>query len=305
LELLNNDVIDMLGKRDSWGKQLKADADKGSRDAFTLYQAWRTSGDTSYLDKLYSDEITTAEQRMWMVTEAHWWSDRVELFSDILQRSRLGGMALRRNQMYPGHVVSWRFDTPTAAEDVGILVADSTPRHFKITAFNLTGKSLHAVMTGWDVTAGRWKVTRAVAGAADPERRIDFERTSSVDMTFAPMQPTTWEFTLETEGSKAIDRPDLAIGSDDIKVDSRGLRVTVHSLGSRPSSQARVVLEDVNGRELAQSSVPALNAPKAFQPVVSQVVLKSSTWKSGMRVRVIGDPKAPEVTQLNNVVMAR
>jgi hypothetical protein len=305
LEFLNNDVIDLLGKRDSWGSKLKADADKGSRDAFTLYQAWRTSGDTSYLEKIYSDEITTAEQRMWMVTEAHWWSDRVELFSDILQRSRLGGLALRRNQMYPGHVVSWRFDTPTAAEDVGILVADSTPQHFKITAFNLTGKPLHAVMTGWDVTAGRWKVSRAGAGTADPERHIDFERTGSVDMTFAPMQPTTWEFTLETLGSKVSDRPDLAIGSDDVKADSRGLRVTVHSLGSKPAAQARVVLEDADGRELAHSVVPPLGAPQGFQPVVSHVVLKSTAWKPGMRVRIVSDPGVPEVTLLNNVVVAQ
>jgi hypothetical protein len=69
---------------------------KGSDDdPFLLYEAWRSTGDTAYLEKVYGDEITTAEQRMWMVTEAHWWSDRVELFSDILQRSRLGAMALR------------------------------------------------------------------------------------------------------------------------------------------------------------------------------------------------------------------
>jgi hypothetical protein len=302
LEFLNNDVIDMLGKRDSWGKQLKADADKGSHDAFTLYQAWRTSGDPSYLEKVYTDEIVTAEQRMWLMTEAHWWSDRVELFSDILQRSRLGGLALRRNQMYPGHVVSWRFDTPTAAEDVGILVSESTPDHFRIKAFNLTGKPLHAVMTGWDVAAGRWKIARAVGGAADPEQRIDFERTGNVDMTFAPMQETTWEFTLEAPGTKVTDRPDLAIGSDDIKADSRGLRVTIHSLGSKPAAAARVVLEDANGRELAQSTVPALAAPQGFQPVVTQVTLKSQGWKQGMRVRVVSD--APEVTLMNNVVIA-
>jgi hypothetical protein len=170
LEELNSDVIDMLGLRDQATPMIKAQVDKGSDDPFMLYQAWRSTGDTAYLEKVYSDEITTAEQRMWMVTEAHWWSDRVELFSDILQRSRLGGMALRRNQMFPGHLVSWRFDTPTAAEDVGILVTGGQ-KSFKVTGYNLTGQPLHAVMTGWDVAAGQWSVTRAVEGSANPRPR--------------------------------------------------------------------------------------------------------------------------------------
>jgi len=69
---------------------------------------------------------------MYLVTEGELWSDRVELFSDLLQRSRLGGMALRRNQIFPGHLVSWRFaGAPTAAENVAILIADASPTHFK------------------------------------------------------------------------------------------------------------------------------------------------------------------------------
>jgi hypothetical protein len=306
LEQLNSDVIDMLGERGTWGAAFKADADKGSRDPFTLYQAWRTSGDTSYLEKLYTDEITTAEERMWMMTEAHWWSDRVELFSDILQRSRLGGMALRRNQMFPGHVVSWRFDTPTAAEDVGLLISDATPRHFKVTAYNLTDKPMHAVMTGWDVTAGRWKVSRSVAGSADPVQSIAFERTAGVDMIFAPSQTTTWEFTLDVAIDPVIQRADLGIGADDVKPDKHGLRVTVHSLGARGASPARVVLEDADGRELAQASTPALQAPTDLQPKTAQVQLASRAgWKTGMRVRVIATAGEAEITLLNNTVTAR
>jgi hypothetical protein len=198
LDELNADVVDKLGMRASWGAKLKADADAGADDPYTLYQAWRTSGDTKYLEKVYHDEIVTAEQRMWMMTDAHWWSDRVELFSDTLQRTRLGGMALRRNQMVPGHLVSWRFDTPTAAEDVGILVTGTGEKSFKVTGFNLTGKPLHAVMTGWDVSAGQWSVVRAVEGAADPATEVALERTTGLDMTFAPGKTTTWEFTLAT-----------------------------------------------------------------------------------------------------------
>jgi hypothetical protein len=46
---------------------------------------------------------------MGMMTDGHWWSDRVEQPSDILQRERLGGIALVRGQYWPGNLVSWRF----------------------------------------------------------------------------------------------------------------------------------------------------------------------------------------------------
>ena len=64
------------------------------------------------LATLHADAIADKMQHMAMYTEGHWWSDRVEQPSDILQRERLGGIALKRNQTWPGNTVSWRFDTP-------------------------------------------------------------------------------------------------------------------------------------------------------------------------------------------------
>lgn len=303
LDELNSDVIDMLGLRAQATPMIKAMVDKGSDDPFALYQAWRSTGDTAYLEKVYGDEITTAEQRMWMVTEAHWWSDRVELFSDILQRSRLGGMALRRNQMFPGHLVSWRFDTPTAAEDVGILVTGGQ-KSFKVTGYNLTRQPLHAVMTGWDVAAGQWSVTRTVAGAGDPAASVAFERTTGLDMTFAPGKTTTWEFTLQTPAATPVtNRSDLGVGRDDVKAGKSGLTVTVHSLGARPAPASVVVVEDASGKELARAITPVLPAPLDLKPKTAQVALKT-TWKSGYRVRIVTPADAPEITQLNNIVVA-
>jgi hypothetical protein len=303
LDELNSDVIDMLGLRAQATPMIKAMVDKGSDDPFVLYQAWRSTGDTAYLEKVYTDEITTAEQRMWMVTEAHWWSDRVELFSDILQRSRLGGMALRRNQMFPGHLVSWRFDTPTAAEDVGILVTGGQ-KSFKVTGYNLTGQPLHAVMTGWDVAAGQWSVTRTVDAAVEPAASVAFERTIGLDMTFAPGKATTWEFTLQTPAATPVtERPDLGIGRDDVKAGRSGLTVTVHSLGAKPAPASVVVVEDASGKELARATTPALPAPLDLKPKTAQVALKAG-WKTGYRVRIVTPVGAPEITQMNNIVTA-
>ena len=302
IEELNSDVIDMLGIRDQATPIIKAQLAKGSDDPFLLYEAWRSTGDTAYLERAYSDEITTAEQRMWMVTEAHWWSDRVELSSAILQRSRLGAMALARNQMFPGALVSWRFDTPTAAENVGILVTGDQ-KTFKVTGYNLTGQPLHAVMTGWDVTAGQWSVARAVEGAADPAASVAFERTVGVDMTFAPGKTTTWTFTLQTPGTPVIERADLGIGRDDVKATKSALTVTVHSLGAKPAPASVVVLEDASGKELSRATTPSLPAPLDLKPKTAQVALKGG-WKAGYRVRIVTPAGAPEITQLNNTVTA-
>ena len=305
-EELNSDVIDMLGLRAQATPMIKSMIANGSDDPFLLYEAWRSTGDTAYLEKVYSDEITTAEQRMWMVTEAHWWSDRVELSSAILQRSRLGAMALSRNQMFPGALVSWRFDTPTAAEDVAILVTGTGQKSFKVTGYNLTGQPIHAVMTGWDVTAGQWTVTRAVEGsAAELASSVAFERTAGLDVTFAPGQTTTWDFTLQTATAPVIERPDLGVGQDDVKAGQGKLTVTVHSLGAKPAPASVVVLEDGAGHELARAMAPALPAPLDLKPKTAQITLASRAgWKTGYRIRILTPAAAPEITQLNNTVIA-
>jgi hypothetical protein len=53
---------------------------------------------------------------MYMYTQGHWWTDRVDAPNEHLQRERLGGIALRRNQTYPGNAVSWRFADPESGQ---------------------------------------------------------------------------------------------------------------------------------------------------------------------------------------------
>ena len=65
------------------------------------------------------------------------WIDRIYFNNGELQRARLGGVALMRNYVYPGNVVSWKFDAPAKGQSVGILIPEGTPDHFKIIAYNL------------------------------------------------------------------------------------------------------------------------------------------------------------------------
>ncbi|MGZ3298247.1 MAG: LamG-like jellyroll fold domain-containing protein, partial [Asticcacaulis sp.] len=298
----NPNLPDAMGDAKSLMARFKATADAGSADPTANYYAWRATGDEAYLDRVFRKEIATADRRMWMLTEAHWWSDRVDLPAAMLQRTRLGGNALIRNQNYQGHTVSWRFDTPTAAEDVGILISDNTPEHFTVTGYNLSGAPVHAVMTAWGITAGKWKMQPSEGSASD----IAFERTKSVDLTFPAGRQVTWTFTLDQASSPTNTRFDLGIGRDDVRPVSDGIDVTVHGLGAVASPPSILLMEDARGHEVARGIIPALAAPVDLLPKTAVVRLRTKAkWQSGMRVRIVSDPGRPEVTEMNNLVAAR
>ena len=298
LTFINGDATAALNLRDQLAPQIKARA--AANDPWALYYTWNTTGDIAYLEKLYTNEIAFADQHMWLYTDAHWWSDRVEMPSNTLQRSRLGGMVLTRNQTVPGHLVSWRFDAPRAAEDVGILISDQSAKHFKVTAYNLSNAPLHAVMTGWEIAGGQW----TVKGPDGLERQIALERTTSTDLTFAPGKQQTWEFTLTTPGDDPALRADLGIGRDDIKAGRNSLAVTVHSLGGKQAPASAVVLEDATGHELARTVAPALPSAADLNPHTATVTLKfKGVLAPGAAVRIVTQQGAREITQLNNRVV--
>jgi hypothetical protein len=302
------DLIAAIGATQQLAPKFKAMADAGSTDPLANYNAWLNTGDTRYLDQVYQKEIATADRRMWMITEAQWWVDRVELDAFTLQHVRLGGAALIRNRNYQGNTVSWRFDAPTGGEDVGLMVEDPTPDHFKVTAYNLSAGPMHAVMTGWGVTAGQWKMQQVEGGAASSE--ITFERSRSVDLTFPSHRQVTWEFTLEKAAAPTNTRFDLGIGPDDVKPGPGGLPgeldVTVHSLGAVASPPEVLVLEDAAGHELARAAIPVLPAPVDLLPKTAVVRLHAKVkWAPGLRVRILEDPANPEITAMNNSVAAK
>jgi len=295
LSELNENAVDVLGHAKDWGKALTGKAEDGG--AFERYTAWNESGDTKWLEALHGDAIADKSQHMYMYTEGHWWSDRVDQPNEILQRERLGGIALRRNQTWPGNTVSWRFAEAGGAEQVAILLPGATPDHFKVIAYNVSDHVQHADMSTWNVTAGRWKMV-GPAGA----REVDLERSASVPVDFAP-GATTLDFMLVKPGVPTDQRADLGIGTDDVVVKGRSVTVTVHSLGAVDAAGGTVTLEDGAGKALATATVPALAAPRDLLPKTAQVRLTMPAGVVGrLRVRVALAGNAPETTMLNNVV---
>ncbi len=290
------------------GSALLARAAKGD-EPFARYAAWSASGDMGALAALHADAIADKTQHMAMYTEGHWWTDRVEQPNEILQRERLGGIALKRNQTWPGNTVSWRFAEAGAAEKVAILLPNATPTHFRVLGYNTSTTPQAATMTAWNVTAGRWSMTRGtttddgktVAAAGSPEA-ITLERSAGVPVSFAPGAMTVYDFALVTPSAPVEARPDLGIGRDDIRIAGRTLRVTVHSLGAVATPPARISLW--GDAMLASVPLAPLAAPSDLLPRTATVTLTIPAGRDPRDLAVQVDPVdgAPEVTRQNNRV---
>ena len=307
LSRLNDNFIDALDKRETWGKALTESA--GPQRDFENFVAWETTGDKTYLEQLYADAIRQKSQSMYFNTEGHWWSDRVEARHDLLQRARLGGVALSRNKTYPGHRVSWRFADPEGAVQVALLMPRAQPDQFKVIAYNTSNKPQAASMTGWNIAAGEWQLSTGVDTTGDDkadikreQRRVHFEKTQTLDFTFPPKTTLIIDMQLREETAPVEQRPDLGIGRGDVTLKGNQLTVTVHSLGHDDTSTGMLLLEDHEGREIRRITIPPLAAPTDLLPKTVQLQMKlprGSNAKAA-RVRVALANGAAEITQTNN-----
>jgi hypothetical protein len=326
---ISSDALDMLSLRDRWAKQLVAAAGTleaetgvaptgaqsmtGSAETF----AWQVSGDTKYLDRLYSAQLQAESNREWINTEGSLWIDRVTdsagpmFVNTELQRARLGGVALIRNHIYPGNAVGWRFVAPATPGSLGILVPEATPDHLKIIVYNLDPVPVKAQMTGWEINPGKWEITQGTRSNAEtaPVKNIStrsesFERSTSLDFTFPPHTTTVLELKLVEKGVPYWSRPDLGISADDVSVEGNQMKVTVHSLGGVDAPASNVVLRDGSGKVLATASAAPLKAPLDLLPkteVVSLTLPPGANWKGGS-VSVVITGTLPEITLMNNRV---
>ncbi len=312
VQSINSNAIDMLNLRDTLGKQMASSPAVG---AGIGQFAWQMTGDTRYLEQVYRAQLEAEADREYINTEGSLWIDRVAdgggFNTGDLQRARLGGIALQRDRIYPGNVVSWQFDAPATDESVAILIPEATPDHFKVIAYNLDAVPVKAHMTGWEIDPGKWEITQGTQtdAATGPikdasTRTLDFERSRDLDVTFPPHTTTVLELKLVDKGVPYWSRPDLGIDPDDVKVEGRTMKITVHSLGSADAPQSSVVLRDRAGTVLARAKVPALKAPLDLTPktAVISISLPAGADCKGGSVTIEPGAAIPEITEKNNRV---
>ncbi|HEX8685806.1 MAG TPA: hypothetical protein VF654_04865, partial [Pyrinomonadaceae bacterium] len=301
---------DLLKTREEWREEF-ARPNAPPQTYAAQHFAWQLTGEKRYLEALYAAQIEASALREYMNTEGSMWIDRVEVPNGELQRARLGGVALTRNAIYPGHAVSWTFRAPGDEERVAILVPESRPDYLKIVAYNMSGESFLADMTAWDLEPGRWEVSTEVSadgGVTTGGERLsvtkELERGGSVGLAFSPRVTTVFTLKLVEKGVPYWSRPDLGIGRDDVAVRGRRVTVTVHGLGAEDTRPATVALVDGRGKTLAAADVPAMKAPVDLIPKRVTVTLDAPAGASlkGASVVVNPDPAAKEITAGNNRV---
>ena len=239
---------------------------------------FRSTGDKTILADLFGAEIQSDSQRMHLLTEGHLWSDRVSVPIELLQRTRLGGVAHRRNAYAPGNLVRWRFDSGATAEDLAILIPSGDPRRFKVIAYNLTDRPITATMIGDGIAAGRWSMTRGIdtngddqADTPSPATQIDFEEGTPVPLSLPPRQTIVFTLTLAAEGEEPRTRADIGLSADDLVVKGANLTATIHSLGAKPTPAGIATLINGEGQSLATARFPSLAAPIDLLPKTTSV----------------------------------
>lgn len=311
LGAIDGNALDIMNVRPTWGRQIAASANPQSGGDFARHIAWQVTGNKAFLEGCYADQIESAALCEYINTEGSLWSDRVSVANDELQRARLGGIAIVRSAIYPGHAVSWKFKAPATEESAAILIPDATPTGMKIIACALDRAPVNAVMTAWDIEPGDWEITRGMDSNGDDIADTDvatkmttLERTGTLDLTFEPGATTVVTLKLKTKGVPYWSRPDLGISREDVTVQGTTVRVRVHSIGAADAPAATVAVLDPGEKVIASAAVPALKAPSDLIPKTADVVIKlpARTNLKGCTLQIDPDGKLGEITAINNRV---
>jgi hypothetical protein len=317
---LTANTLDRLDLRETEGARVLAETPaRIERDlahrttSFTdLHTCWQMSGDKTWLERLYAMQIEAAALREYVNTEGSIWTDRVIIQSGEIQRARLGGVALLRNETSPGHVVSWRFEAPATATDVAILIPDATPTTFTIIAYNLDTRPVRTAMTGWDIEPGHWEIIQGIDTDGDDRADRDlatrterFERSRAIDVTLPPRTTSVLKLRRVAPGLPYAQRCDLGIDREDVSVAGGVLTVHVHSLGAVASPAATLLVRASDGSTIASAPIPPLQAPLELQPVTTDVVLTppGGMLPEGAVIEIDPREELTELTRLNNTVV--
>ncbi|MBI5767283.1 MAG: LamG domain-containing protein [Verrucomicrobia bacterium] len=332
---INANALDLLSLRAEWGARFGA-GERGTpaetrptdgraplavssverspaasfRSAAPGHFTWQLTGDKRALETLYAAQIETCAAMEFINTEGSLWIDRVGAPTNDIQRARLGGVALVRNALYPGHTVSWKFAAPATDQSVAILIPDATPTAFKVIACNLETTPVTATMTGWNIDPGTWEITLGLDANGDDTadqaitRTASFERSRSLDFTLPPRATTIITLKLKTPGTPYWSRPDLGLDREDVTRTGDTLRVRVHSLGSVAAPASAIALRDATGKTIATATTPALEAPLDLHPRTAEVTLTipAGANLTGATVELDPEHQLTEITTPNNTI---
>ena len=308
---VTSNMLDIASLRQQVSRQLGESNADGNH-----FLRWQLTGDKKHLETLYRSLLETAILYEYYNTLGYVWTDRLSFRVTDIQRSRLGGVSHERSNFFAGNAVSWRFNHDGDAEKMAILVPFSTPKALNLEFFNTDTQQMEAQMTGWDVLNGEWELIQGTDtngdGTIDQEtmrKKVAFGREETVTLTIPPRQQTMVQMKLAGNGvSIVLQRPDLAIGEEDVQIVGDQVTVTVHNLGFAPAPATPIVLTDRTGQKIYyMATVPPLEGTHDLLPKKTQVTLTLPPAIKCDNCRVIVDPEntVSEIRKSNNSVQLR
>ncbi|MBT6630551.1 MAG: hypothetical protein HOB49_26280 [Gemmatimonadetes bacterium] len=279
----------------------------------TAFETWFVTGDSAPLADYYRKKVEDYKQGThYLYTQGQPSTDRLwGLWDENLFLAYLGGYAAghRRTSNWPGLAISYT----EAGTDLASLVLENRTTQLALRAYNFEPAREQVEIRVWQLEPGEYRLENGADanedGVFDGEteiRSIAVRRGTrmTVPIPYGQMQLLRLR-QVEARPEPAL-LPDLAIGPDDVSYRQQEeggvVHVTVHNIGSRRAGESTLRLLDRRDNAIAQTDLPALDAPVNLRPsVVSlRVPLSYEDWQRVHRVAVTPHRSALEITQENN-----
>jgi len=312
------------------------------RERGSPYMRFLLTGDKKILAQECERVAAGIRTNFELLTSEVLFTDRIAITQEPMWAMMTGGVGTP--YFYPVYFVTWR----NTGMKFAALVKHADDHSLKVLAVNMERKARTVMMRLWRLEAGRYEVRIGIDGNGDDmaestARRWQLElreRGQEVAVRLLPQTVQVIEMVKQGELSNPLpdfyDRPDLAVGDQDIFVGKEAeqirkrlgwqrpweaaeavwkreipVTVFVHNIGRRPSPPARVSLweaEKGHWKLVAEAKIPPLEAPDDLRPRQIAVSLR---WRPSMpssailRVTVKPLTQCYEITQLNNEVIKR
>ena len=249
--------------------------------------------------RLGRDELRRNAIMEFINTEGSVWTDRLRFDVDLIQESRLGGIAMNRwEHMVPLNLVGWKFDKDEDADKVAIHFEKSERDNFSVVFFNTSKKTVSVTMSGVETLGGEWEMNYN-----SHKKLVNFGRGRKLSFKIPPGKEYQMNMRLISKGVDFNHLPDLAISSSDIELDGNMLRVTAHNISGVSIDGMRICFADSNGKKLIEKEVPNIPAPSDFLPKTAMIIFDiPDNFKNG-NYQIILDPDnmIEEIYEENNI----
>jgi hypothetical protein len=275
-----------------------------SQNETTLYEAWRATGDRTWLVEELKEVVRQQIRNRWLLTEAEPYTDRIPVPGrELLCRMFLGDWTSGKSHV-PGHWVSWE----GGGLDYAALILDATPNHLKALVHSFHEQERPMTMRVWRLPHGRYEVTVGVDRDGDDQpdewlRRDKMELwryDGAVKFTTLPGQTLVIELSLLEELDDVRTRPDLAIGPDDVVIEEDAVAVTVHNIGGSAAPRSTIEVRAADGEMLGVAQTPPMPPPHELQPMTARVRIRLDSGIKPASILLDSADQIAEITKVNN-----